>query len=374
VYSKILKEKRPVFIYTPNFDTVYFTKPKFPVLYVLDGDGYFVSLVAMIQQLSQVNGNTIVPQMIIVGIPNIRGQRTHDLTPIKSLIDTTSGGGEQFTSFLEKELIPYIDQRYATAPYRTLMGHSLGGLLTINILLKHPGLFNSYVAMEPSMFFDGDALLSETNELLKKADFSNKTLFLAIANTMNAGMDTIQVRSDTGRVTHHIRSILKLKDELQANSLNNLRWSYKFYPDDDHASVPLIAEYDALRFIFRDNRFPSNQPQNQFLDTSIKPGDVRKLIDAHYVLISKEMGYPVKPDEAQMNNFGYLFLQQKDYDRSKMFFNVNIDYYPRNFNCYDSMGDYYLGINVKNMAMRYFKKALTLKYRPDILEKLEKIK
>ena len=374
VYSKILKEKRPVWIYTPNFDTVYFTKPKFPVLYVLDGDGHFASLVTMIQQLGQVNGNMVVPQMIIVGIPNIRGQRTKDLTPIKGAEDTTSGGGENFTAFIEKELIPYVDQHYATAPYRTFMGHSLGGLLVINTLLKHPDLFSAYVAMEPSMSFDGDILLNQVGEILKRKDFKVKSLFLAIANTMNGGMDTAQVRSDTGVLTHHIRSILKLKDKLQAYPSNNLRWSYKYYPDDDHASVPFIAGYDALRFIFRDNKFPSNQPQYQYYDTTIKPIEVRKLIDAHCELMSKELGYTVKPDEWNINRFGYQFLQQKDFERAKMFFQINIDYYPRNFNCYDSMGDYYLGINDKATAMRYFEKALSLKYRQDIKEKLEKLK
>ena len=83
VYSEILKEKRPILVYTPGFDTVYFTKPQYPVLYVLDGDGYFNGLVTMIQHLSQHNGNTLVPQMIIVGIPNTPRHRTRDLTAIK---------------------------------------------------------------------------------------------------------------------------------------------------------------------------------------------------------------------------------------------------------------------------------------------------
>ena len=86
------------------------------------------------------------------------------------------------------------------------------------------------------------------------------------------------------------------------------------------------------------------------------------------------MGYNITPDEWNINRFGYQFLQQKDFERSKMFFQINIDYYPQNFNCYDSMGDYYLGINDKTNAMRYFKKALSLKYRQDIKEKLEKLK
>jgi predicted alpha/beta superfamily hydrolase len=373
VYSEILKEKRPILVYTPGFDTVYFTKPSYPVLYVLDGDGYFNALVTMIQHLAQHNGNTLVPQMIIVGIPNTPRHRTRDLTAIKGSQDESSGGGENFTYFLEKELMPYIDKYYATAPYRTFMGHSLGGLLVINTLLKHPDLFNAYVAMEPSISFDNDILLGQVDGILKQKDFKGKSLFLAIANTMNTGMDTTRVRTDTTMITHHIRSILKLKDKLQQHPADNLRWSYKYYPDDDHPSVTLIAEYDGLRFIFKDNRFPRNQPQFQYFDKTIKPTEMRKMIDAHYQLMTKEMGYTVRPDEGSMNQFGYLFLQQKDFERSRMFFQVNIDYYPKNFNVYDSMGDCYLAMGEKTKAMEYFRKALSIKYRQDIKEKLDKL-
>lgn len=374
LYSETLQEKRPIWIYSPSFDTSYFSKPQYPVLYVLDGDGYFVSLVTMIQQLSVINGNTVLPEMIIVGIPNLPGKRTKDLTPTNSSFDKTSGGGENFTAFLEKELIPYVDKNYATAPHRTLVGHSLGGLMVINTLLKHTTIFNGYVALDPSMFYDKDLMLKQTATLLQQKKFKGSTLFLGIANTMNPGMDTLQVRTDTTELTHHIRSILKLKDNLQAHWSNGLRWGYKFYPDDDHASVALIAAYDALRFIFHHNRFPRNQPQNQYYDKTYSAAELRKLIKQHYQLVSQEMGYQLRPAEATLNQFGYIYLQQQDYERAQMFFQVNIDYYPNSFNVYDSMGDYYLALHNKKKAIELFKKALTLKKSPEIEAKLEKLR
>jgi len=373
VYSEILQEKRPVWVYMPPHDTSYFTKPAYPVLYVLDGDGHFISLVTLVQQLSAVNGNTVLPEMIIVGIPNTRGHRTRDLTPIASPNDKTSGGGENFTAFIEKELVPYIDKNYATAPYRTLMGHSLGGLFAINMLMKHSSLFNAYIALEPSMFFDNDDLLGQTKSILQQKDFKGRSLFVGIANTMNPGMDTLQVRADTTIITHHIRSILKLKDNLQKYPANHLRWDYKYYPDDDHASMTMIAAYDGLRFIFQHNRFPRNQPQNQFFDKSLTPAQIEKMIKEHYRGLSNEMGYDVKPQESYMNMLGYTFLQRKDYDRSRMFFQQNIDYYPGSFNAYDSMGDYYLEIKDKSKAIEYFKRALSIKYRQEIKDKLDKV-
>ena len=372
LHSAILNEKRPIWVYTPGYDTSYFSKPGYPVLYVLDGDGYFLSLVTMLQQLSRVNGNTVLPEMIIVGIPNIRGSRTRDLTPSKSAMET-SGGGENFTGFMEKELIPYIDKNYATAPYRVLAGHSLGGLMVINTLINHTALFNAYIALDPSMFYDNDRLLLQTSNALKQKSFKGRSLFLAIANTMNPGMDTTQVRTDTAELTHHIRSILKLKDELKSDTGNNLRWAYKYYPNDDHASVPFIGFYDGLRFIFAENRFPRNQPQNQFFDKSLTAGSLKQMIIAHYKLLSRDMGYNVRPPEALMNQMGYTFLQLKDYERSAMFFGLNIDYYPASFNTYDGMGDYYLAVKNKAEAMAYFKKALSLKNTLEIRVKLDKL-
>jgi predicted alpha/beta superfamily hydrolase len=374
LYSTILKEKRPLLIYCPPHDTVYFGKPAYPVLYVLDGDGNFAFLQTMVWKLSVNNGNAILPEMIIVGIPNTRGNRDRDLTPVAdTTFDKRSGGGEKFTTFLEKELIPYIDKNYPTAPYRTLIGHSLGGLMTINTLIHHTGLFNAYVAIDPSMSFANHAILKQAETILQQQDFKARSLFVAIANTMPTGMDTLRVRKDTAHINLHIRAILKLTDNLKAHPSNNLKWAYKYYPGDSHFSVPPIAEYDALRFIFANNQFPNDQPVPVFFDTTHTVDSLKKLIVAHYKLLSREMGYSVRPSESMMNMLGYSFLQQKDYGRSRMFFQLNMDYYPQSFNVYDSMGDNYLARNEKGKAITYFKKALALKYRQEIKEKLDKL-
>ena len=159
VTSTVLQEKRKLWVYVPaSASDLTYAKQRYPVLYLLDGDAHFAAVVGMVQQLSAVNGNTVCPEMIIVGIPNTN--RTRDLTPtsvtsapgLPAEALKTSGGGENFTAFLEKELIPYIDAHYPTLPHRTLVGHSLGGLLVMNTLLHHPTLFENYVALDPSMW------------------------------------------------------------------------------------------------------------------------------------------------------------------------------------------------------------------------------
>jgi predicted alpha/beta superfamily hydrolase len=126
----------------------------------------------MIQQLSEVIINMGFPQMILIGITNT--DRTRDLTPSNALIYSdmpdnnfykTSGGGEKFTSFIEKELIPHVDSLYPTAPYRLLIEHSFGGLFCVNTLLNHAELFNGYIVIDPSMDWDNMKLLKHSKEL-----------------------------------------------------------------------------------------------------------------------------------------------------------------------------------------------------------------
>lgn len=158
VYSNILGEQRKIWVYTPGITTGDNGKGKqYPVLYLLDGDGHFASVAGLVQQLSQVNGNMVLPEMIIVAIPNT--DRTRDLTPthvvsdppmMDSTFSSHSGGGESFAAFIEKELMPHIDSLYPAAPYRLLVGHSFGGLTVMNMLTNHTKMFNAYIAIDPA--------------------------------------------------------------------------------------------------------------------------------------------------------------------------------------------------------------------------------
>jgi uncharacterized protein len=377
VNSKILKEKRKVWIYLPTgYDAA--AQTRYPVVYLLDGDGHFASVAGMIQQLSEVNGNTIVPQMIIVGIPNT--DRTRDLTPTNSMLDPagkrvedfkTSGGGEAFVSFIAKELMPHIDSAYKTAPFKTLIGHSFGGITAMNIIINHTDMFNAYLVIDPSMWWDGRKLLNQGRDVFKQKKFEGKSLFLGIANTMQAGMDTLQVQRDTSGVSAHIRSILALKGVLQQNPGNGLRWSYKYYDDDSHGSVPLITEYDGLRFLFNFYNFPKGFQAKMF-DKDAKI-DIGTAFSEHFADISKHMGYTVLPPEDMLNGLGYYFLQTDMPDRAYAVFDLNIKNYPHSFNVFDSMGDYYDAQKNKAKAIEYYTKSLKVKDTPDTRKKLDKL-
>lgn len=376
VQSKILGEQRKVWVYTPSM-TSGNNDPSlhYPVLYLLDGDGHFPSVVGLIQQLSQVNGNSILPEMIVVGIPNT--DRTRDLTPTHVVSDPpmmdsnfskTSGGGGNFIGFIEKELMPHIDSLYPTAPYRTLIGHSFGGLTVMDALTNHTKLFNSYIAIDPSMWYDKQRFLATTEKKLAEKKYSGTRLYIGIANTMPEGMSLAGMRRDTTVDTRHIRSIFELDRFLKTNPQNGLAYASKYYNDDNHGSVPLASEYDGLRFVFNFYRF--NITNKDFLDSS---DAIVKKYQKHYDAVSKQMSYKVSPPELFINYLGYDAMNKKHYARAAALFKMNIENYPNSNNVYDSYADLLVVEKDTLNAIANFKKALAIRDNAYTKQKLDEL-
>jgi predicted alpha/beta superfamily hydrolase len=373
VQSNILGENRKIWVHVPDGNAD--SKERFPVVYVLDGEGHFSSVVGMIQQLSTINGNTMCPKMMVVGIPNT--DRTRDLTPthidadppfMDSTFSKTSGGGENFIAFIEKELMPHIEKKYPVASYKMLIGHSFGGLAVMQTFVHHNDLFNSYICIDPSMWWDKEKLLKQTQKVLMEKKFEGKSLYLGIANTLEDGMDIKKVQKDTSQETKHIRSILKLQAAFEKNKNNGLNYQGKYYPEDTHGSVPLITEYDALRHFF--DFFPLKLGMKDFTDST---GILATKYQNHFAMLSQKMGYQIKPDEGEINYMGYDFLGRKMYKTAERLFKLNVENYPESYNVYDSYGDYFIAMGDTANAILQLKKALAIKENEGSRKKLTEL-
>lgn len=376
VYSTILKEKRKVWVYVPDMkSTLPNSGQRYPVVYLLDGDGHFESVVGMIQQLSQVNGNTVLPEMIVVGIPNT--DRTRDLTPTHIVSDLpmmdsnfskVTGGGGNFAAFLEKELMPYIDSTYSTQPYKILIGHSFGGLAVMDILTHHTKLFNAYIAIDPSMWYDKEQFLKETQRKLSAQKYYGTKLYLGIANTLPDKMSLEKMKKDTTGNTRHIRSIFALDKFIQDNGQNGLKYASKYYADDDHGSVPLASEYDGLRFIFNWHRMKLDQAD--FLEPGMS---ILKKLEQHYQTVSKEFGYKVSAPENQVNGLGYNALSLNQHEKASALFEMNMANYPASGNVYDSYADLLVAKKDTLKAIANFQKAYNITKSTDTKLKLDQL-
>ena len=225
LYSNILQESREIYIqlpesFNPDSDT------KYPVTYILDGD---VMLNALHTVHSYYSGG-FMPEMILVGISNGE-HRTRDLTTSElserrgQAYNQENGEAEKFTQFIESELIPFVEDKYPVTNYRTLIGHSYGGLFTVNMLLKHTDVFENYLAIDPSMDWDKQKLLEESKEILSQKSFNGKSLFISLGGQLHMADTDItfnNVMKDTTEFTLFARSIIKFSKMIEANKENKL--------------------------------------------------------------------------------------------------------------------------------------------------------
>jgi len=230
INSKILNQKRELVIYIPeSAKDPNRKREKYPVVYLLDGDYNFFPFVGMLMQYSEMNDTKILPEMIVVGIPNIdNNSRMMDFSPTTAGNSEEYGGGNIFLEFMQTELFPYIEQNYSGSQNRTIIGHSFGGLVVMNALATKPEMFTNYLLIDGSLYFDDELFLNDPNYSLKGKDLKNKNLFIGIANTATYGSDLESIKNDTIGANKYVRYSLKLVDQID-NLDTDLKMQWKYY-------------------------------------------------------------------------------------------------------------------------------------------------
>ena len=320
IKSTVLGEDRIILVRTPaGYET---NKVSYPVLYMTDGDAHMGHTASTIEFLVQ-NGR--ISDLIVVGVTNT--DRTRDLSPVKSsdknaageLQFPTSGGADNFLKFFETELIPEIEKEYRVQPYRILAGHSLGGLFAIHALIAKPRLFNSYVAVSPSLQWENNEALKRAETFLKNQKESKVTLFASIGNEPGAIGEAFD----------------KLKDALAKSNIKGFEWQAERMADEDHGSVVLRSHYFGLRKVFDGWQMPRD-PQSGAFSGGLKG------VDAHYKKLSEKFGYSVPTPENVINQLGYQLLFQAKPEEAIAVFKANVERYPGSANVFVSLADAYV--------------------------------
>ena len=232
--SEVLFENRTLNIYLPQGYSTDSAKT-YPVIYLLDGsaDEDFIHIAGLVQfgSFSWIN---MVPESIIVGISNV--DRKRDFTfPTRSKKDKknfpTTGESMAFIHFLELEVQPYIEDKYKTDTVRTIIGQSLGGLLATEILFKRPYMFDNYIIVSPSLWWDKESLLKLEPEFYE----SNKSIYIAVGKE--------------GEVME--RTAKELYDKLKTDQQENTRVFFEFFEEQNHGDALHLAAYNALISIFK---------------------------------------------------------------------------------------------------------------------------
>ncbi len=333
LYSDLLNEERELWIYTP--EGYQEEKESYGVIYLLDGPGNFLHTSATAQFLSR-NGR--MPGMIVVGIANT--DRTRDLTP-KLLTDTSrrfpnAGGADNFLNFISEELIPYIDKNYRTTPYKLLIGHSFGGLFVNHALVHRPEIFNDFISISPSLWWDEQLLVDQTQTHFKSNKDQGGYLYMTMGNEGE----------------NMLSGARKLAAVLEESAPENFKWEFDLMESETHNSVPARSTYKGLEFIFEDWYLPN-------LFEMYETGGIDAL-DEHFANISKRWSYKLKAPERTINQIGYALLNQDKIDEAIQVFTRNVETYPESSNVYDSLGEAFMKKKDHKLAIKNYKKSIEL--------------
>ena len=316
IKSSVLGEDRTILVRTPEgYET---NKLAYPVLYMTDGDAHIAHTSSTIEFLAR-NGR--MPEMIVVGITNT--DRTRDLTPTKATGPNaaqfpTAGGADNFLKFIETEVIPEIEKRYRVQPYRVLAGHSFGGLFAVHALITRPELFNSYVAVSPSLQWSDDATLKRAEEFFKTRKELRATLFTSLGNEPG----------DIGKAFEQFKQLLA------KNQIKGFESEAQQMTDEDHGSVVLRSHYFGLRKVYDGWQMPRDPA------TGAVAGGL-KAADDHYKWLSQKFGYSIPTPENLINQIGYQDLLGGNPEEAIVTFKTNVDRYPNSANVYDSLAEAY---------------------------------
>lgn len=339
IYSKILDEERKLIIYKPvGYDQ---SQEKYPVLYMLDAHFIFYYATGFLQGLHRLQR---IPGMILVGILNT--DRNRDMNPSKSNT-RTGGGADNFIKFLKEELIPFVDKNYRTEPYRILFGISSSGMFTIYNLLTAPDIFNAYFASSPSLWWDNRLLLKVAETTFEKQTKyeSHKFLYIALG-----GRDDIWIR-DSDHILSSTKSFCKI---LEKKAPDKLEWHLETFKHGDHQTTPMFFLPVALETLYSNWRLPQTT-----MDAGIEA------VQNHFKSLSEKLGYEIHVPESAYNALGYNLMNQQKYEEAIEVFILNIKLYPHSANVYDSLGEAYMNIGNKELAVKNYKKSLGLNPQND---------
>jgi predicted alpha/beta superfamily hydrolase len=233
LHSTVLGEQRRINVY--NAPKAGDAKP-LPVLYMPDGglEEDFLHVAGLLQ-VSIANG-TMRPFML-VGIENT--QRRRDMTgpsddPRDRSIAPVIGGSAAFRRFIREELMPAVKARYRTTNETAIIGESLAGLFVMETLFQAPELFDTYIAIDPSVWWNHEYLLGAGAVQVRTRPLTGKALYVGVSG--EPGMPALSGR---------------LRQVLETAGKAGLRFELTPFFEESHATIYHPAALKALRTVFK---------------------------------------------------------------------------------------------------------------------------
>ncbi len=308
LHSDVLGEDRQLIIHVPQGYEG--GQQHYPVMYLLDGDRHFHHTTGITQFLAQ---QGFIPAMIVVAIPNT--DRTRDLTPepgAEAEQNPTAGGADEFLRFLSDELIPWVEGQYRTAPFRVVVGHSLGGLFATHALLVRPEVFDAYISISPSLWWNDRAPVKQARATIEQQPWAGRFLYMTLGDEL--GM---------------LPPVSALAVVFNDWAPEGFDWQFNWMKNETHQSIPHRTTYDALEWLFMEYRVPRDL-------IALGLGG----LELHYAAVS-ERYYEMDVPEAAIDQLGGDYASQGEMPMAIEAFTLNVERFPESANAYHRLGRAY---------------------------------
>ena len=277
VVSQILGEEREILVSLPEgYEN---SVERYPVLFILDGRYHFFHAAGLIEYLSKIRR---IPPMIVVAVAN--KDRERDFLPTRMNHIPSSGKANRFLSFIEMELIPYVEKKFRTASFRIIMGHSFGGTFALHAMQQKPDLFQAYIIVSGALWWDNKLLLKRAVPFFQGRGSFDRFIYFSVGD-------------ESMPLVYSFREFSKI---LRIDGPKGLRWKNEYMKSENHLSTPHRSLYRGLEFVFKrwfDAMNSSIKGVDEFLaQTGKLPG--------YY-------GYPVGITKGIINAIGYELIRAK---------------------------------------------------------------
>jgi predicted alpha/beta superfamily hydrolase len=332
IATKYYSDNREVIVHTPASYSKS-SDSRYPVLYLLDGKSKLKHVIFTTNILAK---KLNMPEIIIIALP-AGNTRQQDYTPNYLSMHSSNqvGNANNFSKYLEFDLIPFVDKNFRTEPYRIVSGHSRSGLFVINDLINKTRLFQAHFAFSPALWPNEFRII---NKMTQKQQ----------ANKPYSGFLYANIGDKENQKMH--KSLQKLSTQLEKFSNNKFNWHTNIVADESHSTTAIIGHHMAFRKLYTN----WDKPWQVY-----KQGGL-KTIEKRYNLLSDEFNYRVIPDQRAINSIGYRFLQNKQISKAIEAFEMNIRYYPKSANSYDSLADALESNGAIDLAIKAMDKAISL--------------
>ncbi|WP_290614955.1 alpha/beta hydrolase-fold protein [Arsukibacterium sp. UBA3155] len=331
LHSDVLSENRTITVQLPRS---YSASPDkhYPVIYRLDGKSNIPLISAVLERLQEANS---APEVIIVAIENT--DRLRDFYPTVNQEPQgpvgAGGGAPKFLSFIENELIPFVDKKYRTHDFKVIAGASAGGVFVLYALQTNPELFQAHLAYSAAVWWNYGASVKSTKAFMSETKKLDTYLY------MNIGEESGLMRERYN----------DLQSFISANAPKGLTFINDEFDNVPHGLTSVAGIFNAYQNLF----LPLRMPLRDFT------GDTSS-IAVYYQRLSAQYGEQTAPPEWMVRELAYHFVNIGNFEQAIKLFKYGITLYPDKPDAYNGLAYGYEQSEKYVESLAQVKKALAL--------------